>query len=331
MSNLETSIYTLPIKNPIVVGSSGISDSAEKIIKIANSGAGAIVMKSIFEEEIDFQYKEEMKKLSDMDSNLEFLDYYDYQLRSQALTKYCNEIKKAKKIISIPLIASISCFSAGEWINFAKPIEEAGADALEINAFFLPIDESKSAEDYEALYVDIVTKLKANLDIPVGIKIGSYFSHLPNFVARLSKVADGVTIFNRFFNPDINLDTHQITNGHIFSSSSDYHNTLRWVSLLSKKLPDSISASTGIQDAETVIKMILAGATSTQIVSGIYLHGLKVIDEMLVGLLEYMKQHGFDKIEDFKGRMQSDTKTQNYMERVQFMKYFGEGSSMIDI
>ncbi len=331
MINLESTFYTIPIKNPIVVGSSGISDTADKMQKIANAGAGAIVMKSIFEEEIEFQFQDELKKLDNMDANLEFLDYFDYELRKDALVQYCNEIRKAKETIDIPIIASVCCKSAGEWVNFAGPLEEAGADAVEVNAFFLPIDENMSSSDYEDMYVEIVRKLKSVLDIPVGIKIGPYFSHLPNMVKRLSQVADGVTLFNRFYNPDIILEKNQASNGHIFSSSNEYHNTLRWMGLLSPKTDIGLSASCGIHAPETVVKMILAGASSVQVVSGLYLQGLGLIQEMLQFLENYMDIREYAKIADFKGKFASNTETQNMLERTQFMKYFGKGSSMIDL
>lgn len=329
--DLSSQIYSLPIKNPLVVGSSGITATAEKVKKVADAGAGAVVMKSIFEEEINLQFMDEMHKLEVHDANLEFLDYYDYELRKNALDAYCEEIKKAKALVNIPVIASISCSTSGEWINFAKPLEEAGADALEINAMFLPIDMDKSASDYEKLFIELTQKLKSELSIPVGIKISPYFSHLPRFAAEISKNVAGITLFNRFYNPDINIDESKLTAGPVFSTQGDYYNTLRWTALLSKVVKVPLSATTGIHTPETMIKMLMAGATSTQIVSALYLHGIKHINLMLKKLDDFMQQKGYKTLNDLVGKVPSDNKDQNTYQRVQFMKYFGSGSSMIDI
>ncbi len=331
MISLESTFYTVPIKNPIVIGSSGISDTARKMEKIAQAGAGAVVMKSVFEEEIEYQFKDELKKIASMDSNLEYLDYFDYELRKHALTDYCDQIREAKEKLDIPIIASICCKSAGEWVNFAGPIEEAGADALEVNAFFLPIDENQTSESYEQMYVDIIVKLKEVLEIPVGIKIGPYFSHLPNMVKKLAKVADGITLFNRFYNPDIQLESNQYTNGHIFSGPADYHNTLRWTAILSPMVGSALCAGCGIHKPETVVKMLLAGAGAVQVVSGVYLQGLSLVLEMVDYLENYMDIREYETIEQFRGKLATNSQTQNHLERTQFMKYFGGGSSMIDI
>lgn len=329
--DLSSNIYSIPIKNPVVVGSSGMTANAVKIKKIEQAGAGAVIMKSIFEEEINFQFKDEMQKLDANGANLEFLDYYDYELRNNALDEYCEEIKKAKAAVDIPIIASISCISSGEWVNFAKPLEEAGADALEINALFLPLDLERSALDYENMYIEIVSKLKSALSIPVGIKISPYFSHLPHFTSKLAEYADGVTLFNRFYNPDVNINTNKITTGSIFSSPGDYYNTLRWMTILSNSTNKPLSATTGIHTPETMIKMLMAGASSTQIVSALYLNGIKYIEEMLNKLESWMEEKEYTSLDDFRGILKTNVKQHNAFERIQFMKYFGSGSNMIDI
>ncbi len=329
--DVSSHLYSLPIKNPLVVGSSGITSTAEKVKKVADAGAGAVIMKSIFEEEINLQFLDEMRKLEVNDANLEFLDYYDYELRKNALDAYCEELKEAKNQVSIPVVASISCASAGEWINFAKPLEEAGADALEINAMFLPVDMSKTAADYEKLFVELLTKLKAELSIPVGIKLSPYFSHLPQFAAKISKKVAGITLFNRFYNPDINIHDSKLITGPVFSSPGDFYNTLRWTALLSSAVKVPLSASTGIHTPETMIKMLMAGAENTQVVSALYLHGIKHIQAMLSKLEAFMLENDFESLADLKGRVKMENGLQNTFQRVQFMKYFGSGSSMIDI
>lgn len=329
--DLSSNIYSIPIKNPLVVGSSGLTSSADKVKKIEQAGAGAVIMKSIFEEEIDLQFKDEMQKLEGNDANLEFLDYYDYEIRKNALNEYCEEIKKAKATVDIPVIASINCISSGEWINYARPLQDAGADAIEINALFLPLDSNRNASDYEKMYFEIIENLKAKLSIPIGIKLSPYFSHLPNFVSKLAQHVDGISIFNRFYNPDININTNKITTGPIFSSSTDYYNTLRWMAILSNTIDKPMSATTGIHTPETMIKMLMAGASSTQVVSTFYLNGIKHINVMLQKLEEWMAEKNYNSLADFKGILKSDINKHNRFERIQFMKYFGSGSGMIDI
>lgn len=331
MVNLKSKIYTIPIANPLVVGSCGLTNTPEKIETLEKSGAGAVILKSIFEEEINAQYKDELKNVGKFHEHEEFLDYFDYEIKNKALDKYCDLIKEAKRRVDIPIIASVNCYSSGNWIDYARPMEEAGADGIEVNAFFLPDNLEERCTDFELLYADIVSGLKKNLDIPVGIKIPPYFSNMFRFAHSVADKADGLTLFNRFYSSEIDIYNESVTSGPIFSSSQDYYNTMRWISLLSGRIDKGLSASVGIHKTETVIKMLLAGATSTQIVSSIYLGGPSVLKNMLVGIVEWMTQKGYSCLDDFVGKVSSEDAAKKHFERFQFMKYFGGHADQIDL
>ncbi len=323
--DLSVSYLGLKIKSPIVVGSSGITTSIENLKKIEKSGAGAVVLKSIFEEEIYNEYESVIKEeLKEEVPNLGYLDYYDFKIKEENIRGYLELIKKAKEAIDIPVIASINCVCSYEWAFFAKQIQEVGADALEVNLFILPSDFSKTAQEIEEKYFKVVEKIKENLTIPVAIKISYYFSNLAAFVKSLSETGiDGIVTFNRFFHPDFDIDKFTVIPSNVLSFPSDLGISLRWTSILSGRLGCDLIASTGVHDGEAVIKQLLAGADSVQTVSTLYKNGIGYVSEMLDVLKAWMKKHGFEKIDDFKGKMsQVNSPNPAEYERVQFMKYF---------
>jgi len=221
--DLSVSYLGLKIKSPIVVGSSGITTSVENLRKIEKSGAGAVVLKSIFEEEIYNEYESVIQEeLKEDVPNLGYLDYYDFKIKDENIKGYLDLIKKAKEAIDIPVIASINCVCSYEWAFFAKKIQEAGADALEVNLFILPSDFSKTATEIEEKYFKLVEKIKENLHIPFAIKISYYFSNLAAFVKKLSETGiDGIVTFNRFFHPDFDIDTFKVIPSNVLSFPSD--------------------------------------------------------------------------------------------------------------
>lgn len=329
MTSLKASYLGIELNNPIVIGSSGLTNSVSSIKKLENYGAGAVVLKSIFEEEILLDYEEELKKVGKFEEALEFLDYFDYEIKRQRLSKYTDLIRGAKAETTIPIIASISCISANDWIEHAKQIEEAGADALELNLFVLPTDTEQSASHYQKTYNTIVEKIKLTVNIPVGIKISPLFTNLGASIKQFSQSADGVVLFNRFHNPDIDINKEEVSSGTIYSDSSQYYNTLRWTSIMYGKGVKNIIATGGISDGETLIKMLLAGAESAEVVSAIYQKGATVIQDMLRTLKQWMQEKGYNSIDDFRGKVakaNSDI-SHNAFERAQFRRYFGEHSN----
>ena len=331
--DLSVSYLGLKIKSPIVVGSSGITTSVENLRKIEKSGAGAVVLKSIFEEEIYNEYESVIQEeLKEDVPNLGYLDYYDFKIKEENIKGYLELIKKAKEAIDIPVIASINCVCSYEWAFFAKKIQEAGADALEVNLFILPSDFSKTATEIEEKYFKLVEKIKENLHIPFAIKISYYFSNLAAFVKKLSETGiDGIVTFNRFFHPDFDIDTFKVIPSNVLSFPSDLGISLRWTSILSGRLGCDLIASTGVHDGTAVIKQLLAGADSVQTVSTLYKHGVGYVSEMIAELEAWMKKHGFEKIDDFKGKLsQVNSPNPAEYERVQFMKYFDDKKYDLD-
>ena len=324
MANLETKYLGLTLKNPIIVSSSGLTNSAEKIGKLVEAGAGAVVLKSLFEEQINHEINNIIYKGEGFDYP-EAADYVKGYTRDNSVGDYLNVIKETKEKYDIPVIASINCFSSDEWVDFAQQIQEAGADALELNVFVLNTDKNSNPEEYEQLYVDIVSNVSKVVSIPVSVKLGLYFSNLVNVVNRISvSGAKGVVLFNRFYEPDIDINKMTLTSAEVLSTPADMRRTLRWVAIASDKVHNiDISASTGVHDGASVVKQLLAGATTVQTCSAIYKNGPKVITEMLEVLTKWMEDKGYNSLSDFRGLM-SYSKIENpaMYERAQFMKYF---------
>ena len=324
MLNLETKYMGLTLKNPIVIGSSGLTNSVEKIRALENAGAGAVVLKSIFEEQIN----NEVSTLINRDPQNQYPEAQDYiwnYTRNNSITHHLNLLSEAKKETEIPIIASINCMSASEWTIFAKDFENAGADALELNLFFVPTDRHKSAEEIEQLYLRIVSEVKKKSGIPVSVKIGYNYTNLVLMADKLvQNGADALVLFNRFYEPDINIHKLEMSSSEVFSSASDLRHSLRWIGLISSQLPEvEIAAATGIHDGEAVIKQLLAGAQVAQICSTVYINGSQVIPGMLEDLKSFMKNWNFKKIEDFRGRLSyKNIPDPMLYERAQFMKYF---------
>lgn len=324
MPNLETKYMGITLKNPIIIASSGLTNSVEKIKDLENAGAGAVVLKSIFEEQIN----NEVIHLINRDPQNQYPEAEDYiwnYTRNNSITRHLNLLSEAKKETEIPIIASINCMSASEWTVFAKDFENAGADALELNLFFVPTDRHKTAEQIEQLYLNIVSEVKKNVKIPVSVKIGFYYTNLISMADKLvANGANALVLFNRFYEPDINLEKMELVASEVFSSPLDIRRSMRWIGLISSQLPKvEIAAATGIHDGEAVIKQLLAGAQVTQICSSVYINGSQIIPGMIADLTSFMKKWNFKKIEDFRGRL-SYKNIQDPMlyERAQFMKYF---------
>ena len=325
MADLKTTYLGLELKNPLVAASSGLTSTVEKIQELAETGVGAVVLKSIFEEQIN---NEVTNMLSKDQHNMDYPEAEDYiknYLRDNTVTKHLELVKKAKEAVDIPIIASVNCVSSQEWTTFAKDFEEAGADAIELNIFYLPTDRNEKPGMIEQLYLDVLTKVKSEVSIPVSVKFGLNHSNIIGMADKLkANGAAGVVMFNRFYEPDINLDTLELTSSEVFSSPSDLRRSLRWVGLVSSSVTKlDIAASTGIHDGNAVIKQLLAGAQVAQLCSTLYVNGIPVIENMLSDLRTFMDKWNFKTIDDFRGRLSYKNIPDPLMyERSQFMKYF---------
>lgn len=321
MMNTETTYLGLKLKNPVVVSSSGLTNSISKIKQMESHGAAAIILKSLFEEQINY----EVKSLESSSDYPEAADYIRNYTRAYSVEEYLDLIRAAKKETNIPIIASVNCVSASDWVVFSSKIQEAGADALELNVYFLPNDKNLASERYEQLYFELVGNVQQYISIPLSIKLGNQFTNPVGMVNRLqSSGVQGVVLFNRFYEPDIDIVNLNLTSAEVFSSPEDLRTSLRWVGIISDKVSNiDIAASTGIHDGKAVIKQLLAGATVTQICSTLYKNGLGQITNIIEELTTWMDGKGFQEIDNFRGKM-SYKKIQEpeQYERAQFMKYF---------
>ena len=320
MINLSTEYAGLKLRNPLIAASSGLTNSIQKIKKLEKAGVGAIVLKSLFEEQID-SHSEKLNLTSDYP---EASDYINAYVEINHVEKYLDLIREAKSSCNIPIIASINCYKVARWIDFAKSIEDAGADALELNIFL--INTGEFGERYlEESYIKIVREVKKVINIPIIIKMARTVSNLPSLVEKLEALGvSAVVLFNRFYQLDIDINALEITSGPVFSHPEDFSETLRWTAITSGYVPDiNIACSYGVHNWEDNIKGLLAGATAMQLCSVLYEKGLEVIPEMITCLEEWMSQNNYKNIDEFRGKLSySNIPDPALYERAQFMKYF---------
>ena len=324
MADLSTTYMGLKLKSPVIIGSSGLTNNIEKIKEIELAGAGAVVLKSLFEEQIKHDIRRVFSHDDMAGAYTEADDYIAHYSREHKVEEYLNLIRSCKESTSFPIIASVNCVSASEWISFSKKIELAGADALELNVFVLPSDVTKEAPEYQKLYFDLLEKVKKEIKIPVAMKISSYFTDLGNMVKMLGwSGANGVVLFNRFFSPDIDIERKRMAVGGIYSSPDEIVTSLRWIGLLAGNVQVDLCASTGVHDGAGVVKQLLAGAKAVQVCSAIYQKGVPHIKLINDEIISWMERNQYEKISDFAGKMSSKAlgSSSSFM-RVQFMKHF---------
>ncbi len=322
MVNLSTKYLGLKIDNPLIVASSGLTSSADSIQKCEEAGAGAVVLKSIFEEQIDMEVNKLERQSDSSNWHPEAAQYISQYGKENAFQTYLSTLKEAKKRVSIPLIASVHCVSAGSWIKYASRLEAAGADAIELNLFVMPSDTGNTAADNESIYFDIIRKVKEQISIPLSIKTGYYFSNLAFTLVKFSKTElDGLVLFNRFYSPDFNINTMKVVPSNPMSHPGEYIHPLRWISILSGKMECDLAATTGIHDGETVIKLMLAGAAAVQLCSTLYKNGIEKISEIKSTLETWMEKNNYSDLDMFRGTMnQEHIDNPAEFDRVQFMK-----------
>ena len=323
MKHLHTKYMGLDLKSPVIAGSSGMTMSVSKAKIMAKAGAGAIVLKSIFEEQINGESA--VIESAGCADYPEAADYILAYTRSNSLDQYLDSIADVKHATGVPVIASVSCISQNNWIDFSKQIENAGASAMELNLFYLPLDKSRKATSYEQTYYDIAEQVKKTVKIPVAVKLGPNFTNLLNVIQELYyRQVNGVVMFNKFYEPNIDINKMQIVPGNIFSHASDLRIALRWVALVSAQIPQiDVSASTGIHDGTAAVKQLLAGAKTVQMTSALYQNGPEHIGKVLSFITDWMSKHGFKTVDDFRGKLHyGNIPNHELYERSQFMKYF---------
>ncbi|OQA93256.1 MAG: NAD-dependent dihydropyrimidine dehydrogenase subunit PreA [Bacteroidetes bacterium ADurb.Bin234] len=322
--DLSCKYMGLNLKSPLIIGSCGLTYSLEKIKKMEEYGVGAVVMKSVFEEQI---ISETSKSLDELDSDYvhsEAMGYIKNYTEMASYEKYTNFITEVKKKVNIPVIASINCISDGDWVNYAKRMQDAGADALELNISILPVDFEKSASDYEEKYIRIISHVKENISIPLAVKTSLYFSSLVKTLQTFSYAgADALVLFNRFYESDIDIDNMKIISAGIDKEGIGFQTVLRWISIMNSHVDCSLSATSGIISGKDIVKQLLAGADTVQVATVLYNKGLKHIQSMLDELKTWMLKHNYTSISDFQGKMSyKNVKDPEAYLRIQFMKYF---------
>jgi dihydroorotate dehydrogenase (fumarate) len=326
MINLRTKYLGMELRNPLIVGSSGLTDSLEKLTEHEKNGAGAVILRSLFEEEIILEMEEAQHQMTGRFIVYpETFDYMDQEEEKEdSVRKYLRLIKEAKEKLSIPVIASINCVSAQKWIYFSKEIEKAGADALELNLFILPSDFNRNTQENEQIYFDVIEEVKKHTSLPVALKISFYHANLGPFIQKLSESGiQGLVLFNRFYSPDFDLDDLSITSGHVLSAPEEIALPLRWISIMADRVQCDLSASTGIHSAEALIKQLLAGADTVQLASVLYKKGPEYLKTIISDLQSWMEKHEYTSLADFRGTLsQAKSKDPAAFERVQFMKHF---------
>jgi len=349
MADLTTTYMGLPLRNPILVASSSLSGTIGGIRRCAEAGAGAIVLKSLFEEQIAAQINElnQDHYHAGAAEAYHYLQGYGMELGPQ---DYLQLVSQAKKEVDVPIIASLNCISNQRWADYSIKLERAGADAIELNIGIMPTHSKQEGPSVIDQYLRILFEVKNRLKIPVSMKVGPYFTSFANFADRIShdrteapaysvgwfgknkevgkvtwKKVDALVLFNRFYKFDIDIDNLELIHGNPYSSSNEIHYTLRWLSLLAGKVGCDLAASTGIHDGQDAIKAILVGAKVVQVCSTLYLNGLEQIRRIQDQIREWLDEHGCDKLSDIRGRLsQQLSEKPDHYERLQYIKLFSE-------
>ncbi|MEZ6132475.1 MAG: dihydroorotate dehydrogenase-like protein [Planctomycetaceae bacterium] len=304
--HLTTDYLGMQLKNPIVASASPSNANMSMLRDLEAAGVAAVVMPSLFEEQVEFE-EFQFGSLSEYggESFAEASSYFpeldDYNTGAD---EYLRTIETACNTVDVPIIGSLNGVTKGGWTRYAKKIESAGASALELNMYYLPTDASVTAAQIEENYLELVAEVKSQIRIPLAVKIGPYFSSLANFAMRLSESgADGLVLFNRFMQPDINLETMQIDARIDLSHSSEMRLPLRWIAILRGQVKASLAATSGIHDHKDVVKLLMAGADVTMIASSILRRGPNIVKTMLDDMRAWLQEHGYQSVSQFKGGM----------------------------
>ena len=320
MVKLDTSYMGLNLKNPIIAASSGLTDSLDKLQKLEKNGVGAVVLKSLFEEQINLQTGSLLKNSDYPEAE----DYIRAYAEDHEVSEHIKLIEAAHKELEIPIIASINAVTARSWTEYAQRLQEAGADAIELNINIIPTSQDVPSQKIEERYSEIVKTVKKQVKLPVAVKIGPHFTNMFRMAQYLfASGASAITLFNKFYEPDINIEQKKITTAEVFTSPADLRHSLRWIGMLSPSVNGEFSATTGVHSGEAVIKLLLAGATTVQMASVLYKNGPQIIPEFLEQIESWMKRKRHETIKSFRGELNYGSISDPMLyERSQFMKYY---------
>ncbi|MDQ7818452.1 MAG: dihydroorotate dehydrogenase-like protein [Melioribacteraceae bacterium] len=322
--DLTTTYMGLKLKNPIVPSSSPLSQSVDNVKKMEDAGAAAVVVYSLFEEQITHESGELDHYLSyGTESYAEAISYFPEPEQFHLTPfQYLDHIANLKKAVNIPVIGSLNGVSTGGWIKYAKNIEQAGADALELNVYYIATNPNITGSEVETMYVDVLTEVKKNVKIPVAMKLSPFFTSTSNMARRLDKAgADGLVLFNRFYQPDFDLENLEVVPNLVLSSNWEMRLPLRWIAILYDNVKASLGATSGIHSHEDVIKVLMAGGDVAMMASELLVKGIGRITEILDGMKEWMEKNEYDSIKMMKGSMSQKKIAQPAaFERANYMK-----------
>jgi dihydroorotate dehydrogenase (fumarate) len=323
--DLTTTYLGLTLRSPLVVGAAApLTEDIDNLQRMEDAGAAAVVLHSLFEEQLTQEiYGIHHDTTVYNESFAEALTYFPepaiFHIGSE---EYLNHIRRAKEMVNIPIIASLNGSTVGGWTKYARQIEQAGADALELNIYSIPTDIEMTGTAVENIYLDIVSAVTSEVNLPVAVKLSPYFSNIANMAKRLADAgADGLVLFNRFYQPDLDLDNLEIKTNVLLSTPQAMRLPLRWIAILYGAIPVDFAATSGIQTATDVLKMIAVGANVTMLVSVLLRHGIDYLQTIEQGLHQWLEEHEYESLQQLQGVMsQSNCPEPSTFERVQYMK-----------
>jgi len=325
--DLKTKYLGKNLRSPVVVAASPLARDIDNIKKMEDNGAGAVVLHSVFEEQLRAEAEELEERLDGTNPNFAeaasfFPQVHEYRLGPD---EYLQHIKKAKQAVDMPVIASLNGSTLGGWTDFAKQIEAAGADALELNVYSVPADLELAGAEIEQQHLGIVESVRGAVEIPVAVKLSPYYSNVGNFAKRVAETGvDGLVLFNRFMQPDVNLDSRSVEAKSYWSQPQDQRLPLRWIAILSGRVQTNLAATGGIHEAEDVIKGLMVGADVTMLCSSLLKNGIEQIRKVNVRVTKWLDENGFASLDELRGSLsQQKVSNPTAFERAQFIKAIG--------
>ena len=322
--DLTTNYLGLKLRSPLVVGASPLSENIDNLKRMEDAGASAVVLHSLFEEQLRQERLEQHRNLEQgTESYAEALSYFpeigEYRLGPE---EYLRHIWRAKETLKVPVIASLNCSSVGGWTEYARQIQRAGADALELNIYHIPTDPDLPGEVLEESYLNILRAVRAEVKIPVAVKLSPFFTNFANVAKRFDAAgANGLVLFNRFYQPDIDLEDLEVKPNILLSTPMAMRLPLRWIAILHGRIHGSLAATSGIHRAGDVLKMLMAGADVTMLCSAVLRHGFPQIALIESDLKQWLEEHDYESIEQIKGSLsQKNCAEPAAFERAQYMK-----------
>lgn len=306
MVDLNTKYLGLELRSPLMASASPLSQELSGIRALEDAGASAVVLSSLFEEQLRLETFELVHHLSaSTDSFAEALSFFPQSSEFRlGPDEYLNHILKAKAAVDVPLIASLNGSTVGGWTEYARQIQDAGADALECNIYYIPTDMELAGEAVEQTYVEIARAVKSAVTIPVAVKLSPFFSNMAHMAKRMEQAgADGLVLFNRFYQPDIDLEELEVRPNVLLSTPQALRLPLTWIGILYGHVKMSLAASSGIHTAEDALKMLMVGADVTMLCSALFLHGIRYLSEVERGLVSWMEEREYESISQLRGSM----------------------------